>query len=476
MLQHFDQELAQKVLDLIHESLDLDKPTPIINYLDPQTRHNQVALDLPQTGLNADQLYEQIKTYINNSAKTYHPYFCNQLWSGFSFPSFLAEMVSTAFNTSMYTYETAPIATMVEKKVITECLNLAHFKQGEGIFTTGGSASNMSALLAARNHLDPSIAMDGYKHQALSLFVSKDAHYSFAKAANVIGLGINNIYKINTLDNGKMDVSHLQTCIEQSLKKNQTPFFVSATTGTTVRGAFDSINDIANITDRYKLWLHVDGSWGASVLWHKKYKDLMQGIERADSLAWDAHKMLGLPLMCAMLLFKEKGMLAKAHKHGNSDKYIYRDEEANYNLGPISIQCGRKVDALKLYLTWQALGHEGMHDHIDGLYKQADFFTQWIEEHPSFKLFGPVESLNICFQYIHPGYTQQQTNDLNLAIRTRLLHTGQAMINYAYIDDDLIIRLILANPNMQQDQLHQLFKMIEKTALEILSQKVRPYF
>lgn len=471
MRQHFDQELAKKVLNLIDESLDLKKPTPIIDYLPPQSRQKQIALDLPQTGVNSEQLYQQIKTYIENSAKTYHPYFCNQLWSGFSFPSFLAEMVSTAFNTSMYTYETAPIATLVEKKVVSECLNLADFKQGEGIFTTGGSASNMSALLAARNHLDPSIATDGYTDQALSLFVSKDAHYSFAKAANVIGLGINNIYKINTLDNGKMDIDHLQTCIEHSLNNNQTPFFVSATTGTTVRGAFDPINAIADIAQHYKLWLHVDGAWGASVLWHKKHKALMQGLERADSLAWDAHKMLGLPLMCAMLLFKEKGMLAKAHNHGASDEYIYRDTEAQYNLGPISIQCGRKVDALKLYLTWQALGYEGLHAHIDDLFKQADFFAQCVEEHPNFKLFGPVESLNICFQYIHPGHTQQQTNDLNLAIRTRLLHTGQAMINYAYIDDDLIIRLILANPNMQQTQLHELFKMIEKTAQEVLSQK-----
>ncbi|MCI5071894.1 pyridoxal-dependent decarboxylase [bacterium] len=467
MQQHFDLELTQKVLNLIHESLSFDKPTAIIDYLSPQERQEKISLDLPQTGLKAEQLFDQIKTYIDNSAKTYHPYFANQLWSGFSFPSFLAEMVSTAFNTSMYTYETAPIATLVEKKVITECLNLADFNQGEGIFTTGGSASNLSALLAARNHFDASIATDGYKHN-LSMFVSKDAHYSFAKAANVIGLGINNIYKINTLDNGKMDVTHLQECIEKSLQKKQTPFFVSATTGTTVRGAFDSINAIADVTEQYKLWLHADGAWGASVLWHKQHKNLMQGLERADSLAWDAHKMLGLPLMCAMLLFREKGMLAKAHNHGTSDKYIYRDTEAEYNLGPISIQCGRKVDALKLYLTWQALGHDGLHDHIDGLFKQAEFFANCVQEHPQFRLFGPVESLNICFQYIHPEQTQEQNNALNLAIRTKLLHSGQAMINYAYIGDDLIIRLILANPHMTQDQLHQLFKMIENTALEIL--------
>ncbi len=424
----------------------------IDNYLqDSQLTHtlnsnelkNKVNISLPIKGSTDSQLLESIKNYLHYSTKTHSPYFMNQLWTGFSKSGLAAEMIATASNTSMYTYEVAPVSTVIEQEIIATMGNKFGYSCSEGTFTPGASYGNMMGLLLARNHKFPKSKTEGLQGQQPVFFTSKVGHYSSFKAANQLGIGEANVIEIETNEQDQMDVVDLKQKIIQAKENGKTPFAVIATMGTTVRSSFDPINDIADICEEFNLWLHADGALGASCIFSEKEKHRLKGIERSDSLIWNAHKMLGLPLHCSLFLTSVENGMGHSNKL-SSDKtsYIFRKEK-NQNLGPISLQCGRKVDALKLWLAWLEEGEIGFEKRVDHMFAMAAHATGQIKNNSKLYLTYPTTGPNVCFQY-KPDKTMstEHTNKLNLKIRQIMLDAGKTAINFGYVNDDLCIRMV----------------------------------
>ena len=169
----------------------------------------------------------------------------------------------------------------------------------------------------------------------------------------------------------------LDAAIYASKAEGAVPFFVGATAGTTVLGAFDPIEAIADICEQHGLWFHIDGAWGGSALMSDKLRHLLAGCERADSFAWDQHKMMGLPLVCSTILFRQRGLLAQMNHVGGSD-YIFHETGVETDLGPLSLQCGRRVDALKLWLAWKDKGDAGWGRMVDSYMELADYLESKI--------------------------------------------------------------------------------------------------
>ena len=267
-----------------------------------------------------------------------------------------------------------------------------------------------------------------------------------------------------------MDVAALESAIQLAIMEGKTPFFVVATAGTTVEGAFDPLPAIAEITNKYKLWLHVDGAWGAPVLLSQKHKHLLEGSELADSFAWDAHKLMGVPLICSFILVKEKGTLFEVCSSGGTDYIFHDDENHSYDLGKISLQCGRKVDALKLWLSWKYYGISGYEARIDRLFELAAYATEYIRKSDELELLIEPEFVNICFRY-HPknsNFSVEKLDSINLEIRNKLMRSGQALVNYANYGGQIAIRLIIANPEIQEADLDRFFSNIIQAAKAIL--------
>ena len=439
---------------------DFANQKPIAKCLDPEELLEQMSLDLPTEGKTLEQLQNDVNKYLCYAVKTAHPAYFNQLWGGFNAACFIGDMLTSATNTSMYTYEVAPVATLIEKTVIAKMGKLVGFSEPEGQFTTGGSNGNLMAMAIARHQAIPALKQIGMVNgPKLIAFVSEDAHYSFDKAAHLLGLGTKQLWKVPVDVNGKMVVAELEKLIAKARVQSVHPFFVAGTAGTTVRGAYDPFADIAMVAHREGLWFHVDGAWGASVLLSPTHRYLIQGVEQADSVVWDAHKMMGMTLICSALLVKHQGMMLNTFSTHNTDYLFHSVEEKPIDLGLGTMHCGRRVDAVKLWLTWKHLGDRGWEALIDQYFALAAYAEEIINAHELLKMITPRQSLNLCFQYI-PKNSRQHPNDFTLKIRQILWQKGVTMVNYARIDSKVVFRLVICNNQTRPGHIKAFFEAL----------------
>lgn len=461
------------------ENLLKDVHAKILSYLDnPQIKPIETVENIRKNlniTLGSSSDFDHIRTsvdkYLQYSTKTSSSNFFNQLYGGFSITGHIGEMLSSITNNSMYTYEMSPVSTLMEIELVKKMSSLVGYENGGGIFVPGGSNGNLLAMLAARQKKAPETIKKGlFQTAELTVFVSKDSHYSMVKSAIQLGIGMDNVIKVDTDNEGKMLVSDLERLIKESIGKNQKPFFVGATSGSTVRGSFDSLNDINNICKKYNLWLHVDGSWGGSALLSKDHRNLLKGAEKSDSFSWCAHKAMSQPLICTVALFKSPSILRELNSIERTD-YLFHDESDEINIGEYSLQCGRRVDSLKLWLTWKYLGDDGFEKHINHLFDMAKYAEEKIESSEELVLISPVNYLNLCFQVKPKGLNVEQINDFTIAIRNKLLEKGKAMVNYAKIDENDCIRLVTVNPNLTTDHLDTFFRNIEEVSVLLLKER-----
>jgi len=462
--QHILTEVFEKINQYLQENKQAN--TAVVNFVEPHQLAQSSSLKIQSESSSAEDFLSLLDQYLHYSVRTGNRQFHNQLFSGFNFPAFVGEILTALTNTSMYTYEVAPLASLMEMELIKLMGSLAGYTQCDGTFLTGGSNANLIAMLSARNHLFPDLKNKGYFGKGkLTAFVNEQAHYSLETAANLLGIGSENLIKVKTDFQGRMIPSELEKAIQQSIQRNETPFFVTATCATTVLAAYDPIDEIAEITKKYGLWLHADGAFGGSALLSPKHKHLLQGLEKTDSFAWDAHKLMGIPLICSVLLTKKPGILQNNITDIDTD-YIYHDSDEIEDLGKKSIQCGRRADAVKLWFAWKYFGMDGYAKRIDNLIDMASYCEAIVKKHPSLELQRPRQSFSVCFRYV--PLLPTNLNDFNRQLRENLRKKGIAMVNYSHFGKDLTIRLVISNADVNQKDMDVFFQNLiaEAQALE----------
>lgn len=327
---------------------------------------------------------------IQMSVRTAHPNFISQIYSKADLYGVAADLIVTVLNNNVHVFELSPALTVIEREMINYLSRVFGFSDvngkapyADGVFVAGGSAANMHALYVARHKAKPAFREDGptAEHRKLVAFCGEGAHYSMEKAAMVLGIGRLNMRKIPGDADGRMRVDLLEQAISDAIAKDETPFCVCATAGTTVLSAFDPLRAIAQIAHNNGVWLHVDAAWGGAAAFSPIHAHLVDGIGEADSLTFSAHKMLGAPLQCAAFLVHPR--------HGNLIKramavdapYLYQnsterdDDEPDFSRN--TLQCGRRGDAFKLWLMREAVGDEGFSERVDGC---ADWAAEFYKE------------------------------------------------------------------------------------------------
>ncbi len=341
----------------------------------------------------------------------------------------------------------------------------AGYTTGDGIFVSGGSNANLIAMFSARNKVLPESRFEGYdRNEKLTAFVNEQAHYSFETAANVLGIGAKNVIKVKSDENGKLIPEELEKEIVASIQRGEKPFFAAATCATTMLGAYDPIEEMAGICQKYNVWLHADGSFGGSLILSDKYRYMMKGIEKTDSFAWNPHKLMNIPLVCSALLVKKRGTLQHNITDINTD-YIFHDIDAVEDLGKKSIQCGRRVDAVKLWFAWKYYGLEGYQRRIDNLMEMAAYAEEKINENNHLALLSSRQSFSVCFRYV-PEHVED-LNKFNLDLRESMRKSGKSIVNYGYIGKTLAIRLITANGELTKSDIDLFFDNITLEATKV---------
>lgn len=462
-LTQFLDGLTQRIELYINSADNTDHKT--VDYLSPSSRGQSTDLSLPLEGNGSQSILDDIDEFLRQCVRTNRPEFMNPLWGGLNVAGFAGEVIAALTNQSMYTYELSPIATLIEQAIVERMMEIVGYAEGFGTLTTGGSNGNMMGMLCARQASDPMSSITGFDGSKYVAFVSSEAHYSVLMSANVVGIGYQNLVKVACDSRGRMKPESLVEEIVRARTNGQIPFCIIATSGTTVRGAFDPLKEIANIAHDNNIWLHVDAAWGGSSLFSKRFRKLMDGVELADSICWDAHKMMGMPLICSVFLTKSKDTLRAVCAHGDAAHYLFHEDTKDIDLGRYSLQCGRRNDSLKLWIAWREIGDAGWAKMVERYCDLSDYLEALVAKSEHLTMMSERRWTNVCFRFESKNL---DLNELNTEIRNRLMREGVHLVSRSNIGEDVVIRAVVANPLIDESVLESLVSAVERHGQEII--------
>ncbi|KAE8366454.1 pyridoxal phosphate-dependent transferase [Aspergillus caelatus] len=389
-------------------------------------------------GLGQEGFSKAVSLLSEHSVNNSSPGFLGKLVSAPSPPGTAADLFLSIFNNNGHVWRASPALTAVEKHVSRELAKLFGLEgpHAGGVTVPGGAAGNMLALLVARNIVSPESKQQGVTPGKYAVFVSDAAHYSVTNSAQIVGLGSDSVISVPALDDGTMDVEALKTAVDDAIKKGKQPLFINATAGNTVNGAFDSLNKVGEIARKANAWFHVDACWGGAVAFSDTLRHLIKGAELADSIAFNPHKMLGVPLVCAFLLTNdmrtfwlanklnagylfhdrktEESAISEDGASGNNNEYDWRNSKLMEgapdvadirDLASLTVQCSRRSDATKLFLHWIYYGTRGIARDVEQAVDSAQHLANLVEADPRLELIGDIGKVfaQVCFYWRRKG-------------------------------------------------------------------------
>ena len=463
MLQHL--EILQRATAFAEaQSMPVSQP------LDAEQLLQVIDLSLGDAAGTIEELEQAVMDYIKYSPKVGHPEFYKLLYSGQNKDALLGDWVASLSNATMHTYQVGPVATLMELELIKQWNKLVGFKDGEGVMVSGGSQANIVGMMLARHKICPDFKTRGYtatQGKKLIAYVSDQSHYSNQRAVNTLGIGSDNLRSIRSDDYGRLSPSALEQAVQKDIESGHLPFYIGLTAGTTVAGAFDPVKPCHEIAKKYGLWLHIDGAWGAPVLFSDQHKHLLAGSHLADSFAWDAHKLMNVPITAAVVLVQQAGALKHAVAGGGGEYLFHADANAEYNLGERSLQCGRRADALKVWLSWKAIGNQGFADKVDYLQQLRQECVQLIENNTQLEMLVDASYLNVVFRFQNSLLNEEQVASLNIQICKQMRKDGDGYVDYANYKGQIGIRLILANKETNSEHIKRLIKKVSELGSQL---------
>ena len=464
----------QKNLEILNKAVNewMPEGRPVVQAPPAAELEAKLNLSLGEEGADWDVLEDAVRAYLHYNPDVSQAEFYKLLYSGRNKYALLGDWITSLSNATMHTYQVGPVATLMEMELIRQWNKLVGFDQGngegEGVMVAGGSQANLIGMMLARHHTCPDYKTKGPQGKTLVAYVSDQAHYSGQKAANVLGIGTDNLIAVATDDTGRMRPDALADEIEKSIAKGHTPFFIGLTAGTTVTGAYDPVKACSEIAKAHDIWLHIDGAWGGPILFSEQHRSLLADSHLADSFAWDAHKLMNVPITAAVILVKHQGALKACCSGGGGDYLFHADENADYNLGERSIQCGRRADALKVWLSWKAIGNKGFADKIDFLQGMKTECVSQIEGRASLEMLADASYLNVLFRYKPENMDDEQAlRKLNIEICKTMMRSGGPYVDYAQYKGRTGIRLILANTEVTKEHLERLLDKVQRIGQEL---------
>ncbi len=440
-------------LRLSEELIKAENEEQVVTPIPPKELLQYVDIALTEEA-SVDQDFENaLRSLVLNTPRTATHKFYNQLFGGRNAKAVLGDLLAVMLNNSMYTYKVAGPQVGVEKEIIHKSCALAGYPTtADGTIAPGGSMSNLMAMLMARDYGRFHITQTGVE-SGLCMYTSADSHYSIPKNASFIGIGLKNVRKIETNAKGEMIPEALEEAITQDLAEGLTPVMVNATAGTTVLGAFDPIDRIADITEKFEIWLHVDGAYCGSVVFSDRYRHLVKGLGRSDSFSYNAHKMLGTPLTCSIILTKHRKCLYDSF--AIDADYLYQTDQDDYNLGKTSLQCGRRNDALKFWTLWKAVGRKGLEEAVNHQFYLAKIAREYVDQHSDYQLYSYPDSVSVCF-----NYKGIEANELC----TAMYEAGELLVGYGEFKGQEFVRLVTINAGNDKEDILNFFKHLEAFA------------
>ncbi|KIW00928.1 hypothetical protein, variant [Verruconis gallopava] len=470
-----DRDIVIDHVENVSEQDNHQTRTALLECLPREKLEQLLDLKLPEQGNGKDGLLMTIEKILKYSVNTWDQGFMDKLFSSTNAVGVASEYLLAILNTNVHVYQCSPVLTLVEKYTARALAELVGFENAPymgGICQNGGSASNSLSILVARNTMFPQTKTDGYGEKKFVLFTSKHGHYSVEKAAQMFGFGSHAVRSVPVDIEGRMIPTELSKMIKKSRESGETPFYVNATAGTTVLGSFDPFDELAAICKSENLWLHVDGSYGGSILFSENLrKDRMRGLCKADTFAITPHKMLGVPITCSFLIGRDMRQFYAANTI--DAEYLFHQsnhESATYDLGHFTPQCGRKGDALKMFLGWLFYGRQGYGQKLECAYEMANHLYRVLSTRENVVMVSkyPLPCMQVCFYWARDGRLSEKkevNSRITERIANRLISMG-FMIDYAPGEQGKFFRVVI-NREVRRETIEALVRAIEKAAQQV---------
>lgn len=434
-----------------------------------------VNLDLPLK--NYERLWDEIdELYVNHATAFHLPEYIAHLNCPVVIPALAADVLISAINSSQDTYDQSAGGTFIERKLIAWTgQQIGYGKDCDGIFTAGGSQSNLMGLLLARDYfalkyLNWNIKLNGCPPDSskFRIFVSEKSHFSNQKNAAILGLGEQSIIQVVTDNRYRMDAERLKEAIIEEKKKGNIPVAIVATAGTTDFGNIDPLSDIAILAKEHELWLHVDAAYGCGLLLTDKYKSLLNGIEQADSVTIDYHKSFFQPICSSAFMVRNKQHLHIIKHHAD---YL-NPKEQDYDELPAQInksllQSTRRFDALKLWCTLRYMGRTKLGQFTETIIETARETVEILDSDKDFELLTDSDLSVLVFRY-NPSGWQGDCCKMNQYIKKKMFFSGEVLVASTKVNDTFYLKFTILNPLTTIAHINNILSIIKKHGNEYI--------
>jgi len=419
-------------------------------------------------GLHGRKLAQFLDTYLSAATRLHHPgYLAHQV----AIPHYagaLGSLIDGFTNNAMAIYEMGPAAASIEYFMVNWLLGKVGWQaaplpgynhgtelSGGGVLTHGGSLANLTALTAARSRLVPQVWQDGNPDD-LALLAPQGAHYSIARAAGILGIGSRAVYELEVDGEGKVIPERLAAAHQRLQDDGKRAVALVANACSTAVGIYDPLDEIADFCRERDLWFHIDGAHGASALLSHTHRKLLRGVEKADSLVWDAHKMVRTPTVCAAVLVRDHRALDAAFQQEAS--YIFHaKEQPGFDFIQRTVECTKAGLGLRLFLTLAALGEKRMEAYIDRQFAVTLAAYEYLQTLPDIDCPVKPQANILCFRL-------QGDDALQIRVRDQLIAAGHFYPSTTSFAGRRYLRAVFMNPQTSLEHIKQLIAEIRGLA------------
>ena len=455
------------IIELLADYLDknIKGEGPVLNWQAPQAAIKQWQKPLPiEPALTPRQLIAALdKDVLARTLRIHHPHNLGHQVATPLPVAALCDLVASLTNQAMTVYEAGPSATLLEKQVIQWLSELIGWQHADGVLTSGGAQANLTALLAARQ---AKAGWDIWQHGVsygppLRILACETTHYSVSRAAAIMGMGTEAVIKVPMDNLGRMDMAGLKDAYDACLSQGTKPFAVAASAGCTPTGSIDPLTEIGVFCRERDLWYHIDGAHGASGLLSEKLRPMLVGIELADSVVWDGHKLLYMPAAVSAVLFREPKNSYAAFAQEAS--YLFQDNDAEeaFHLGTRTLECTKRMMGLKLWAAFMLYGTTKLGGLVEHVFETARQLAQLLQAAEDFELFMQPQTNIVCFRHMAEGLAGDALSRHQEDLRRKLVESGQFHLTQVRINQQNWLRTTVMNPVTAPEHLHALLLAIK---------------
>lgn len=451
--------LGYRVIDMLvthHENLN---DLPATGHASRETMEALLREPLPEQPSDPETVLQQFeRDVVPYMMPATHPRFFAFIPGPSSFVGAMGDALGAGFNMINALYLESAGPAQLELVTVDWLRQLLGFPEGTGgLFVSGGSVANLTALAAMRQ-----IKLDNRAERGV-VYCSEQTHGSLTKNLKLLGFRPDNVFRLPVDAHNRMDISALEYRIAEDRNRGLTPCCVIATAGTTNTGAVDPLGDIARICKSQDLWFHIDGAYGAAAMLCEQGRKVLAGLEQCDSLAIDPHKWLFQPIECGCVLVRDPNWLRQTfgdQTHEYMQDADVDDDHSEVNFCDYGIQLTRGLRALKLWMSLKVYGVQAFRDAVKQGLKAAERAEALLTEHENIEIVTPAQLGIVSFRYVADDFTQTELDVLNAGIIEACMADGYAMLSSTRLRERTVLRLCTINPRTTDEDLQRTVELI----------------